>query len=1196
MKIQELPDYPALQQLGRALWKTGKARGAAILVGAGFSRNADRIHANVPEPPLWSDIAAAMQDRLYPSENARRDPLRLAEEFKAVLGESALESLIRELVRDDEWMPGELHKALVRLPWTDILTTNWDTLLERAALENLGQTYETVRSIGDISTTRAPRVVKLHGSLPSNRPFILSEEDYRTYPRIFAPFVNLVQQTLLENELCLLGFSGDDPNFLEWSGWVRDQLGASARRIHLVGALDLNAAQRRLLESKNISAIDLGFLVDKGNTERHRTAASLFLKYLLDAQPRAPWDWPDTHNIAAARFSPIQSTPAQRIKDTLDTIVDWEQQRVAYPGWVVCPPQIRSRLQSDTIHASFSMKAVITDLAPRDRGRMVFETVWRLDTSFTPLVDGLRGCYEDIVRSEECWPDRDSRNVAARFLLRTAREERNAASFAEWLKYFDAQTSADPETVSSVLYERCLWASDELNFRELKQIVATLDGNDPVWKFRKAGLYCNIGDFRSARDAANTGLRQLRERFYRDRNSLWITSRLAWAKFLTGALGAWDSVKEDDPNSESEMLRLRFFEMKADPWETIKRIDMKIEEDLQKVAERKKGKEPQFKAGTYRDHSSTVYLGSWWPSESIYEISRICEVAGVPACGDHTNIMASRMGRAETLTEYKCEDSADYLRVLRVAQSQGDEFINCVFGRIQIGRVPFEICVYLDGVLTSALDFALEQSARREHPIDDYWIRRAAVYAEILSRLSVRFDESASLALFRTSLQYAQQPCWKMHELHKPLTHLLEQSFSSVSPKIRRTLISEVIAFPLPDEAGIGFPGLQDWPEPINSFSEVLITRPSDDSLFARRVAQLIEKTRDSDSYTRRSAACRLATLHFAGALTSDETTQFGDALWGRRKSEKDLPADTPFYSHMFLLLPSPDKEVTRDLLIERSHELSSSDNLLSIAAASRRRHDGSRGFVLSKDNALRLLDAFLAWKPKETPQIDFGGIGRENEACRRAMGLVLADAILPALSSDDLSTKVVEGCFGLVEDNVATTGAQALPELLRLDSSLLNRVVRNILKTMISLDNEKAWAGFNAIYRWANLTKDQSLLPVPESLIERVVFTVEACREPGLLHALSTSLQFINEKMLGPEYTERLAAALGPVFNATDYSDRESNDIGPITYTLVRAAAVRLADGLRKSGIKDDNLHWLQDHENDPMPEVRFALTDPEE
>ena len=340
INIEAIPDYPALEQVSKALWKAGKARGAAVLVGAGFSRNAELLSSNHGEPPLWTDLARAMQARIYPGLERLKEPLRLAEEFKVLLGESALESLIREMVRDEEWLPGVLHRRLVQLPWTDILTTNWDTLLERAALENLGQTYETVRCIGDIATTRAPRVVKLHGSLPSNRPFILTEEDYRTYPRRFAPFVNLVQQTLLENELCLLGFSGDDPNFLEWSGWVRDQLGVSARRIHLVGALDLSQAERKLFESRNISVVDLTPLVDAESKSKHRDAAAAFLDHLESSKPRSPWNWSESRVPLSA--GAIQGQKAEAVSFIKAFVESWRASRRSYPGWVICPPYVRA--------------------------------------------------------------------------------------------------------------------------------------------------------------------------------------------------------------------------------------------------------------------------------------------------------------------------------------------------------------------------------------------------------------------------------------------------------------------------------------------------------------------------------------------------------------------------------------------------------------------------------------------------------------------------------------------------------------------------------------------------------------------------------------------------------------------------------------------------------------------------------------
>ena len=197
----------------------------------------------------------------YPHDDGPRDPLRLAEEFRTHLGQTALDALIRDLVRDEAWVPGDLHRDLLRLPWSDVLTTNWDTLLERERFADFDRTYEVVRTPADIASARTPRIVKLHGSLPSHTPFIFAEEDYRTYPKKFAPFVNLAQQILLENELCLIGFSGDDPNFLAWSGWVRDHLGRSARPIRLAGVLNLAPPRRRYLENLNVTPIDLAPLV-----------------------------------------------------------------------------------------------------------------------------------------------------------------------------------------------------------------------------------------------------------------------------------------------------------------------------------------------------------------------------------------------------------------------------------------------------------------------------------------------------------------------------------------------------------------------------------------------------------------------------------------------------------------------------------------------------------------------------------------------------------------------------------------------------------------------------------------------------------------------------------------------------------------------------------------------------------------------
>ena len=100
----------------------------------------------------------------------------------------------------------------------------------------------------------------------------------------------------MENVACLLGFSGDDPNFLYWTGWVRDHLGKSAPQIYLCGILNLNTAKRNLLHDRNVVPIDLSSLFPPANFPdsviRHRYATEWFLLSLYEGRPRELLRWP----------------------------------------------------------------------------------------------------------------------------------------------------------------------------------------------------------------------------------------------------------------------------------------------------------------------------------------------------------------------------------------------------------------------------------------------------------------------------------------------------------------------------------------------------------------------------------------------------------------------------------------------------------------------------------------------------------------------------------------------------------------------------------------------------------------------------------------------------------------------------------------------------------------------------------------
>ena len=217
--------YPYLNEIAERLFSGH----AAVMIGSGFSRNAQPRGGSSPQFPDWSGLGDLFYEKLHhrrPDAGAKYLSVpTLANEVEAALGRPALDRMLSSAIPDQDHEPAGLHIALLNLPWSDVFTTNYDTLLERACGSLASQKYDIVVNQHDLVYSERPRIVKLHGSLSPACRLIVTDEDYRRYPEDHAPFVNTVRQALLENTLCLIGFSGDDPNFLHWIGWIGDNLG-----------------------------------------------------------------------------------------------------------------------------------------------------------------------------------------------------------------------------------------------------------------------------------------------------------------------------------------------------------------------------------------------------------------------------------------------------------------------------------------------------------------------------------------------------------------------------------------------------------------------------------------------------------------------------------------------------------------------------------------------------------------------------------------------------------------------------------------------------------------------------------------------------------------------------------------------------------------------------------------------------------
>lgn len=292
--------YSCAEDIAMRLKEKRKYGEASLMVGAGFSKNAKSRGMKDIKPPDWGELADKMYCELYPKlpdmdekqnkewerkriiKTAGKNVTKLAEEYIVNFDRNKMNHLIENTIADDLFIPGDVHKKLVKQKWADIFTTNYDTLLERA--ENLifrEKNYQLVCSHHDIAGSISPRIVKLHGSIPHVKPYIICEEDYRTYPVEYAAMVNTVRQAMLETRLCLIGFSGDDPNFQNWMGWIRDNMKGCCPIIYLIGIYDqLSEPERKLLESRQIIVVDISCLVEEGEADRHGVAISRFLDLL----------------------------------------------------------------------------------------------------------------------------------------------------------------------------------------------------------------------------------------------------------------------------------------------------------------------------------------------------------------------------------------------------------------------------------------------------------------------------------------------------------------------------------------------------------------------------------------------------------------------------------------------------------------------------------------------------------------------------------------------------------------------------------------------------------------------------------------------------------------------------------------------------------------------------------------------------
>ena len=475
---------------------------ASVMVGAGFSRNADMDETVSMKD--WNSLAKIFFQKLYSrtptgEDLAFKTPMRLASLVETSFGRTELDKMIYESLPDERISPGEIHKAFLNLNWKDVFTTNYDRLLEKTAIDT-ERNYNIVTNKETLIYTQSPRIIKLHGSFPDIHPFIMTEEDYRIYPSKYPEFVNSVRQALIENVFCLIGFSGDDPNFLSWIGWLRDVMGNLSSPIYLITYdKTFHDAESTLLKTRKLDVINFA---EVEGIRGYKEAFEFLFKY-LESQEQDLWnDLGFTVNL-------------DTIEGVKKTIEKAKTIRTSYPGWLLMPQSYYHYFSDCSRSFPFMEKDLdnITDI--NLRFQFIYELDWRLSISLTPKnVDWYVNELEAICYDENDTPELRAQKHSLKISLLTIyRNLLSVDSFKKVVKLIcDTKDRLSTDLLRRFFYERALMAVSVLDYKQVDEILKMWNPSrfDYIGEIWKALILIEIGKLKDARDLLNDTYQTIR--------------------------------------------------------------------------------------------------------------------------------------------------------------------------------------------------------------------------------------------------------------------------------------------------------------------------------------------------------------------------------------------------------------------------------------------------------------------------------------------------------------------------------------------------------------------------------------------------------------------------------------------------------------------------------------------------------------
>ncbi len=219
-----------------------------IFVGAGVSANSG--------VPTWNDLTEAFKKELPDNIKEENDDLKVAQIYKDTYGNKTYQEKVQLFLKNGRVTFNPIHKAILQLNPTHIITTNYDNLIEQSIQANYKQ-YDIISKDSDLPYYRYPnKVVKMHGDFNTEN-IVLTEEDYYNYAANFPLIRSFVTSLFTTNVVLFVGFSFSDLNLKMILNDIKNVLNKNMQRVFLLTDDVVDRETSRYYENKGINVVDI---------------------------------------------------------------------------------------------------------------------------------------------------------------------------------------------------------------------------------------------------------------------------------------------------------------------------------------------------------------------------------------------------------------------------------------------------------------------------------------------------------------------------------------------------------------------------------------------------------------------------------------------------------------------------------------------------------------------------------------------------------------------------------------------------------------------------------------------------------------------------------------------------------------------------------------------------------------------------